>query len=141
MPSTAYRTPDSDGASGDWSRPQKSAPLSGGPPSPKVLVTMRTSRAVATSARSASSMLRIRASPSRSRSRPANSSAFPVCDAHSSSGPVSGAFAAAGCSAREYIPASSPSTHSRADAVTGACGGSTGTPGRPLSSPVKNPLR
>ena len=42
MPSTAYRTPSSAGASADWRRSQKPAPLSGGPPSPNVLVTIST---------------------------------------------------------------------------------------------------
>ena len=92
-----YRAPrsaprSSAGASGDASRSQKSAPLSGGPPSPKVLVTITTSPASARSARSTSFMLRSRASPSCSPSRAANSSALPVCDAHSTSGPDLGSI-------------------------------------------------
>ncbi len=65
--------------------------------------------------------------PSRSASRAANSSALPVCDAHSTSGPsVAGGVGVVGGSA-STAPASMPSIHSRTSALTGAGAGSTGT--------------
>ena len=88
MPSTAYRMPASVGASAPSSRSQKQAPLSGGPPSPKVLVTTSTSRAAANSVSCMSSMLTSWESSSLPASRVANSSALPVCDAHNTNGPA-----------------------------------------------------
>ena len=75
------------GASAAPRRSQKPAPLSGGPPSPNVLVTISTSRAAASRDSGTSSMLTSWESPSRRASRAAKSSALPVCDAHTTSGP------------------------------------------------------
>lgn len=77
-------------------------------------------------------------------SLPANFSALPVCDAHSTNGPV-GRTATGSMvptvSVREYRPASTPSTHNRTAGRTGAQPGSTGTPVGRSGRPVKNPAR
>ena len=139
MPSTAYRTPVNAGAS-DFSRCQKPAPLSGGSPSPKVLVTTSTSRAADRSASARSSMFTHCAPPSRSASRAAKSSAVPVCDAHNTSGPSSSCGRTVGSSdgGREF-PASSPLIHCRTSLHTGAESGSTGTSDWASTSPLKKP--
>lgn len=93
----------------------------------------------------------------RSAVAAANSSAFPVCEAHSTTtsrrGAVGGSPAAGvpdagasragvrGFGAREYMPASTPFTHSACSSAKGAPGGSTGTPAGPGPSPARKPTR
>ena len=109
MPSTAYRTPASAGASGDCE------------PVPEVGAVVGRA-AVAESAGDDEDLARrgqvrqvgvVHADaavlrPSRSRSRPANSSALPVCDAHSSSGPVSAGVRGGGLLGPRVHPGQQP---------------------------------
>ncbi len=73
----------------------------------------------------------------------ANSSALPVCEAHSTttSRPDGSRAGAAGGAEREYMPARTPFTHRACSGENGASGGSTGTPGAPEPSPARKPVR
>ncbi|MDQ0751983.1 hypothetical protein QF034_006214 [Streptomyces africanus] len=126
---------------------QKPVPLSGASPSPKVLVMKSRSAVRASATTSASSMptrlVRCPVAVSRSAVAAANSSAFPVCEAHSTttSRPAGSRAGAAGGAEREYMPARTPLTHRACSGVKGASGGSTGTPGAPEPSPARKPVR
>ncbi|MNL09738.1 hypothetical protein D3C87_1305100 [compost metagenome] len=118
---------------------QKPSPLSGGSPSPKVLLInarfwVPASWLAAKSAIGLSSTA-IPSSRKRAAKRSASASALPVCEAHSrvSAGvqSVATAFDDTGLSAsstRLNNPPSTPSSHNRVSAARGAFGGITGTP-------------